>query len=84
MNTVIALSSNQTAWWITLVVGLIVALVVWALLEMLRRSVREVEHTVRGVWEAGKRVEHNTIMSHALKSTRERGTELVQELGHHR
>ena len=83
MNTVIALSSNQTAWSITLVAGLVVALVVWALLELLRRSVREVEETVRGVWEAGKGVEGNTIMIHALKSTRERGAELVQELEHH-
>jgi hypothetical protein len=30
--TVLALSTNETVWWITLGVGLVVAVVVWLLL----------------------------------------------------
>ena len=37
--SVLALSTNQGLWWITLGVGLVVALVVWFLLERLRREV---------------------------------------------
>ncbi len=84
MTTVLALTSNQDAWLVTLAAGLVVLVVVGALLEVLRRTVLVVEETVAEAWEAGRRVEHNTIMTHLLKSTRERGAELVQELEHHR
>jgi uncharacterized protein HemY len=84
VTTVIALSSNQTAWWITLAVGLVVAIVVLILLEMLRRTVLNVETAAREAWESGRQLEHNTFQTFLLKSTRERGAELVEELGHHR
>jgi ABC-type protease/lipase transport system fused ATPase/permease subunit len=84
MTNLIALSSNQTAWLITLGAGLVVLLVVLALLETLRRTVLKVDETVWDAWEAGKRVEHNTVMIYLLKRTRERGSELVEELGNHR
>ncbi len=79
-----ALSTNQTAWWITLAVGLVVALVVWGLLEALRRTVREVERAVDDVWAAGKSVAQNTQTSHLLETTKARGAELLEELEHHR
>ena len=82
--TVLALSTNQTAWWITLVVGLVVALVVWALLEVLRRTVNEVERSVNDVWTMGKRVAQNTATSHLLETTKARGGELLEELEQHR
>jgi type II secretory pathway component PulF len=82
--TVIALSTNQTAWWITLAVGLVVALVVWALLELLRRTVNEVERAVDDVWTMGKRVAQNTATSHLLGTTKARGGELLEELEQHR
>ena len=82
--TVIALSTNQTAWWITLAVGLVVALVVWALLEVLRRTVNEVERAVNDVWTMGKRVAQNTATSHLLQTTKVRGGELLEELEQHR
>jgi hypothetical protein len=84
VNTVIALSSNQTAWWITLAVGLVVALVVWGLLEALRRTVRDVERAVDDVWTMGKRVAQNTSTSYLLGTTLERGGELLGELENHR
>ena len=38
--TVALASSVETAWWVSLAVGLVVALVVWFLLEWLRRTVK--------------------------------------------
>jgi hypothetical protein len=80
----IALSTNQTLWWITLGVGLIVALVVWGLLEALRRTVLEVERAVDDVWTMGKRLAQNTATSHLLATTKARGGELLEELEEHR
>lgn len=79
-----ALSTNQTAWWITLAVGLIVALIVWALLEVLRRTVNEVDRAVADIWTMGKRVAHNTQTTHLLATTKQRGIELLEELEEHR
>jgi type II secretory pathway component PulF len=81
--TVIAMSSNQTAWWITLAVGLVVALVVWGLLEVLRRTVNDVERGVLEIWTMGKRVAQNTATTHTLAVTKERGVELLEELQQH-
>lgn len=80
----LALSSNQIAWWITLAVGLVVALVVWALLEMLRRTVKDIEKGVDEVWTMGKRVAQNTQTSYLLQTTIARGGELAEELEQHR
>jgi hypothetical protein len=80
----IALSTNQTLWWITLGVGLVVALVVWGLLEALRRTVLEVERAVDDVWTMGKRLAQNTATSHTLATTKARGGELLEELEEHR
>lgn len=82
--TILAMSSNQAAWWITLAVGLIVALVVWGLLEVLRRTVNEIQAGVDELWTMGKRVAQNTQTSHLLGTTIARGTELVEEIEHHR
>ena len=81
---VLALSTNQTAWWITLGVGLVVALVVWALLELLRRTVNQVQEAVSDVWTMGKRVAQNTQTTHLLQTTKARGVELLEELNEHR
>jgi type II secretory pathway component PulF len=81
--SVLALSTNQGLWWITLGVGLVVALVVWFLLERLRREVYEVDRSVSEVWIMGKRVAQNTSTTYLLSTTKERGVELVEELGHH-
>jgi hypothetical protein len=84
VRTVIALSDNQTLWWITLGVGLVVALVVWGLLEALRRTVANVERGVDAIWASGKNVAQNTQTSYLLETTKARGVELVEELQHHR
>ena len=81
---VLALSTNQTAWWITVGIVLVVALVVWALLELLRRAVNDVDRSVSEVWTMGKRVAQNTQTSHLLQATKARGVELLEELEEHR
>ena len=80
----LAMSTNQTLWWLTLGVGLVVALVVWGLLELLRRSVIEVERAVDDVWTMGKRLAQNTATTHTLLTTKARGGELLEELEQHR
>jgi len=82
--TVIAMTANQTAWWVTLAIGLVVALVVWALLEALRRTVRQIDTDVSELWAMGQRVAQNTQTSHLLGTTVARGTELAEEVERHR
>jgi type II secretory pathway component PulF len=82
--TILAMSDNQTAWWITLAAGLVVALVVWTLLELLRRTVNKVDAGVAELWEMGQHVAQNTQTTHLLGTTVERGTELVEEVERHR
>ena len=82
--TILALTTNQTAWWITLGVGLVVALVVWGLLEVLRRTVKDVDRAVTDVWTMGKRVAQNTQTTYLLETTKARGVEHLEELGEHR
>ena len=80
----LALSTFSTvAWWATLAAGLVVALVVWFLLEWLRRSVLVVEEGVTAVWTMGKRVAQNTQTTYLLQTTKARGAELLEELGQH-
>ena len=81
--TVFAISTNETLWWITLGVGLVVAVVVWLLLELLRRTVNDVDAAVSSLWTMGKRLAQNTATTHTLGVTRERGGELLEELQRH-
>ena len=76
--------ATVTAWWRTLVAGLVVAVVVWALLERLRRTVNRVEEAVDRVWLAGKHVARQTQVAHLLGATAARGAELAAELERHR
>ena len=80
----LALSSSvETAWWVSLAVGLVVALVVWFLLEWLRRTVNAVDEGVTAVWTMGKRVAQNTQTTHLLVTTKARGGDLLEELQRH-
>ena len=76
-------SSVETAWWISLAVGLVVALVVWFLLEWLRRTVKDVDRAVDEVWVMGKRVAQNTSTTYMLSGTKELGVELLEEVKRH-
>jgi hypothetical protein len=81
---IVALSSSvEAAWWVSVAVGLVVALVVWLLLEWLRRTVNEVDRAVDDVWTMGKRVAQNTATTHMLLGTKELGVELLDEVKRH-
>jgi hypothetical protein len=82
--TLVALASSvETAWWVTLVLALAIVLVVWGLLETLRRAVNEVERAVDDVWVMGKRLAQNTATTHMLGGTKELGVELLEEVKRH-
>ena len=81
---IVALSDGVVvAWWLSLVAGLVIAVVVWLLLEMLRRSVDAIDEGVTAVWTMGKRVAQNTATTHTLLTTKARGGDLLEELGRH-
>ncbi len=81
---IVGLSSGvTTAWWIALGVGLVVALVVWALLEILRRTVARIDAGAAAVWTSGKRVAQNTWTAHLFQTTKARGVELLEEVQQH-
>ena len=83
--TVLALSNGViVAWWLSLAAGLVIALVVWALLEVLRRSVDDVRRGVDDVLRAGGRLAQNTAAAHLLQTTKARGVDLLAELERHR
>ena len=84
MTPLLALSTGvETAWTIGLAVGLVVAVVVWCLLEWLRRTVVAVENGVEAIWTSGKLVAQNTQTTHLLLTTKARGADLLGELGEH-
>ncbi len=84
MTDLIALSNGvELAWWLGLAVGLVVAGVVWFLLEWLRRTVRDVNDGVTAIWTAGKLVAQNTQTTHLFLTTRTLGGDLLAELGEH-
>ncbi len=81
---ILGLSTGVTiAWWVALGAGLVVALVVWGLLEVLRRAVLTVDEGVTAVWTMGKRVAQNTQTTYLLHTTKARGVDLLEELGRH-
>jgi len=80
----LALSNGvELAWGLGIAIGLVVAVVVWTLLEMLRRTVNDVEAGATAIWTAGKLVAQNTQTTHLLQTTKARGGDLLAELGEH-
>ncbi|HYZ18899.1 MAG TPA: hypothetical protein VE615_05105 [Gaiellaceae bacterium] len=80
----VGLSSGVvTAWWITLGVGLVVALVVAALLEILRRTVDQIRRGVDDVLLVGGRLAQNTWTIQLLRTTNKSFDELLEELRRH-
>ncbi len=83
MTALLAITGDQGVWWVSLGVGLVIAIVVWALLEALRRTVVAVDEAVADVWTMGKRLAANTQTTHLLQTTHERGADLLTELEQH-
>ena len=82
--TVALTSGVTTAWWITLGVGLAVALVVTTLLELLRRTVHQIRRGVDDVLSTGGRLAQNTWTIQLLRTSHTHADELLEELRSHR
>lgn len=71
-------------WWLTLGIGLVVAVVVVVLLHAFYRQVRRIEAGALAIWEEGKRVAANTATTWLLAETSTRLDLLAGEAGRHR
>ena len=76
----VGMTGAQVAWWVALGVGLVVALVVWTLLEILRRTVHEVRRGVDDVLTIGGRLAQNTWTVQLLQTTNRLAHELLDEV----
>jgi hypothetical protein len=78
---IVALSNGvEIAWWVALGVGLVVAVVVWALLHILWRTVHDIRRGVDDVLMMGGRLAQNTWTIQLLETTKSRGAELLEEV----
>jgi hypothetical protein len=70
MDVVVALaSSERTLWYVTLAVGLVVALVVAAMLLMLLNLLRRIQTAVTGLLGSAGKVAENTANIAQLEAT---------------
>lgn len=77
MNLAALPSDVQTMWWITLGIGLVVALVVVFLLHTLLREVRRIDANVKTLWSTATMVARNTATTWLLNDTAE-GLEAIK------
>jgi hypothetical protein len=76
---------SGTGWWfLTLALGLVVAVVVVVLLQSFLRQVRRIEAAAGTVWQAGQEVAANTSHTWLLERIGSRVDALVDEAGRHR
>lgn len=71
--------ADARAWRLSLGAGALIALVVWGLLERLRRAVGAVERDVSDLWTSGKQVAQQTQAGHLLAAVSQRADELGRE-----
>lgn len=69
----------ESLWWITLAVGLVVAVVATVLLHILYRTVVRIDDGVLAVWEMGKQVARNTATTWMLGQTGTLAAEIKDE-----
>lgn len=58
-------------WWVSLLLGVVVSLVVALLLWLIHREAQTIHSRVAKIWEVGQRVANNTIHIPALYKTNE-------------
>ena len=71
--------STEAMWWLTLGIGLVIALVAVALLHTFYLQVRRIEAGSEAIWEAGKQVARNTATTWMLHQTTVRLDGLTEE-----
>lgn len=75
--------STEAMWWLTLGLGLVVALVAVVLLQLFYNQVRRIEAGSEAIWEAGKQVARNTATTWMLHQTTVRLDALTAEALEH-
>lgn len=75
--------STHAAWWVTLALGAVVAVVAVVLLEVFLRRVRAIEAGTAAIWSMGKEVARNTVTTWMLQQTPERLDRLTEEALRH-
>jgi len=75
--------TTHTLWWITLGVGLVVALVAIVLLQLFLNQVRRVERGSAEVWQTATTVARNTATTWMLAQTPVRLDRLTEEALRH-
>jgi hypothetical protein len=75
--------STHALWWVTLGIGLIVALAATTLLQLFLNQVKRVERGSEAVWEAAKPVARNTATTWMLTQTTVRLDRLTEEALRH-
>ena len=73
------MTETQMWWWITLGIGLVVAIVVTILLHLLYRAVVRIDENVLDVWNMGKQVARNTATTWILGQTPRIAEEIKEE-----
>ena len=76
------MSTNAT-WWLTLGLGLVVAVIAVVLLQLFYRQVRRIERESEAMWGAGKQVARNTATTWMLHQTTVRLDGLTEEALRH-
>lgn len=75
--------STNALWWLSLGLGLVVAVVAVVLLELFYRQVRRIERGSDAIWETGKQVARNTATTWMLHQTTVRLDALTEEALRH-
>lgn len=75
--------STNAVWWMTLALGLVVAIVAIVLLHTFLRQVHRIERGSDAIWEAGKQVARNTATTWMLQQTNVRLDDLTDEALRH-
>ena len=82
--TLAALPSDvQTIWWVTLALGAVVALVVLALLHLLRSAVLRIERNAEVLWQTATTVARNTATTWLIGQTADTVEEIKKEALRH-
>ena len=75
--------STNEYWAITLVLGLVVAVVAVVLLQLFLNQVRRIERGADAIWESGKAVARNTATTWLLGTTSDKLEALTAEALRH-
>ncbi len=75
--------STNAVWWMTLGIGLVVALIAVVLLQLFYHQVRRIEDGSLAIWKMGKQVARNTATTWMLQQTTVRLDGLTEEALRH-